>query len=284
MASRAIWKGSISFGLVTIPIGLWSAIEARGELAFHLLHKKDGSRVVQKRFCKAEDVEVRWNDVVKGYEYAKDQYVVVTDEDFEKARVPATQMFEIRAFVNATEVEDLYFEHPYYVAPQGRAGVKAYALLRDAMADTGKLATGTIVLRQREQLAALEPYKDALVLTTMRFANEIRSPKELDVPASRRGWTEKEMQLTRQLVDTLSDKWNPEEFRDTYTEVLRKLIEAKAEGKKFVAPEAPKRPRVVNLMQALQRSLEERQPLATASGRRAGSRKPARAGRRRAAA
>jgi DNA end-binding protein Ku len=186
MASRAIWKGSISFGLVTIPIGLWPAIEARGELAFHLLHKKDGSRVVQKRFCKAEDVEVPWNDVVKGYEYAKDQYVVVTDEDFEKARVPATQMFEIRAFVNATDVEDLYFEHPYYVAPQGRPGVKAYALLRDAMADTGKLAIGTIVLRQREQLAALEPYNDALVPSGTRRSSATLTPKCCESSSKRR--------------------------------------------------------------------------------------------------
>jgi DNA end-binding protein Ku len=285
MTPRAIWKGSISFGLVTIPIGLVSAVESRDELAFHLLHRKDGSRIVQKRFCKAEDVEVPWKEIEKGYEYAKGKYVVITDEEFEKARVPATRTFEVRAFVDANEVPDLYFDYPYYVAPDGRGGVKAYALLRDALGDTGKLAIGTIVLRQREHLAALESYERALVLTTMRFAHEIRTPKELDVPARHKGWTEKEMQLTRQLMDTLTGSWNPHEFRDTYTEVLRRVIAAKAKGKEVVGPEAPKRPRVANLMQALQRSLREQpRPLAKAPGRRAGSRRPARGGRRKVAA
>ena len=258
MATRITWKGSINFGLVTIPVGLLSAIESREELGFHLLHKKDGSRVVEKRFCKTEGVEVPWSDIVKGYEYAKNKYVVVTNEDFEKARVPGTQMFEIRAFVRATEVPDLHFDHPYYVAPQGRAGVKPYALLRDALTDTGKLAVGTLVLRQREQLAALEPYENALVLTTMRFRHEIRSPREIDVPARHKGWTDKEMKLARQLMETFSDTWKPEEFRDTYTEVLRKVIEAKVKGKEMVPPETPPRAHVVNLMEALQRSLKNR--------------------------
>jgi DNA end-binding protein Ku len=285
MAPRALWKGSISFGLVTIPIGLFSAIEAREELSFNLLHARDGSRIVQKRFCKAEDVEVPWSEVVKGYQHAKNQYVVVTDEDFEKARVPATHTFEIRAFVPEAEVPDLYFDHPYYVAPQGRGGVKAYALLRDALADSGRLAIGTIVLRQREHLGALAPYEEALVLTTMRFAAEIRPPGDLELPPARRGWTDKEMKLTRQLVDTLADEWKPEEFRDTYTEALRRVIEARIEGEEVVAPEAPRRARVVDLMEALKQSLAE-QPrrLAKAPARRAAARsRTAARGRRRAA-
>jgi DNA end-binding protein Ku len=285
MAPRAIWKGSISFGLVTIPIGLVPAIEAREELAFNLLHARDGSRIVQKRFCKAEDVEVPWREVVRGYQHAKGEYVVLTDEDFERARVPATQTFEIRAFVNAAEVEDLYFDHPYYVAPQGRGGLKAYTLLRDALADTGRLAVGTIVLRQREHLAALEPYRNTLVLTTMRFAHEIRSPKDLDLPVAHRGWTDTEMKLTRQLMDTLSDRWKPEEFRDTYSEVLRRVIEAKVQGKEIVTPEPPSRPRVVDLMEALRKSLEQRaRPLARAPGRPAPARRRAPARARRTAA
>jgi DNA end-binding protein Ku len=279
--ARALWKGSISFGLVTVPIGLVSAIEAGEELAFNLLHKKDGSRIVQKRFCKEEDVEVPWNEVVKGYQHVKDQYVVLTDEDFERARVPATQMFEIRRFVPAQDVEDLYFEHPYYVKPDGRGSGKPYALLRDALAETGKLGVGTIVLRQRERLAALEPAGEALVLTTMRFAHEIRSPKDLDLPKVNQGWTEKEMKLARQLMDTLSDDWDPKAFKDTYTDVLREIIEAKVEGKEIVAPETPKRARVASLMEALQKSLGER-PLAKVEGRKAAGKRP-RAGRRKAA-
>jgi DNA end-binding protein Ku len=280
--ARPLWKGSISFGLVTIPIGLVAAVEAREELRFNLLHKKDGSRIVQKRFCKEEDVEVPWSEVVKGYQYERDRYVVLTEEDFEKARVPATQMFEIRKFVPAQSVEDLYFEHPYYVEPAGRGGTKAYALLRDALAETGRIGLGTIVLRARERLGALEPAGEALVLTTMRFAHEIRSPKQLDLPGVRQGYAEKEMKLARQLMDTLSDEWDPREFRDTYTDVLRQIIEAKVEGKEIVSPEMPKRPRVANLMKALEQSLKERS-LAKAEEREAPTRKRARAGRRKAA-
>src|SRR5215467_13036671 len=224
MPPRALWKGSISFGLVTIPINLVSAAEPRQTLAFNLLHRKDKSRIVEKRFCQTEDVEVPWKDIVKGYQYAKDQYVVISDEDFERVRVPATQTFEIRKFVPAADVEDLYFNAPYYATPQGRSATKGYALLRDALRAAGKLAIGTIVLRQREHLAALEPADDALVLTTMRFAHEIRQRKNLDLPASGKGWNESEMKLARQLLDTLSGDWNPGDYHDTYTEALRDLI------------------------------------------------------------
>lgn len=266
--ARPIWKGAISFGLVTIPIKLYSAVERSEALSFHLLHRKDGSRIENKRFCREEDVEVPWSDVVKGYEYAKGEYVVVTDEDFAKARVPATQTFEIRAFVPATEVDDLYFDEPYYLAPQGKSGTKAYALLRDALGDTGRLGVGTVVLRQRERLAAVAPAQNMLVLSMMRFAHEIRSPKQFDVPKAGEGWTKKEMDLAHQLISTLADKWNPSEFRDTYTEVLREVIEAKVEGKEVVLPEGPRRPRVANLVKALQASLEEggRKPAAKAPG------------------
>lgn len=253
---RAMWTGSISFGLVTIPVSLYAAVEGREELAFHLLHKKDRSRIENKRFCKAEEVEVPWGELVKGYEYAKGEYVVMTDEDFEKARVPATQTFDIRAFVPATEVEDLYFDQPYYFAPGGPAGVKAYALLRDALRDTGKLGVGTIVLRQREHLGALTPVGDALVLTTMRFAHELRAATDLGLPKAGEGFSPKEMKLAHQLIDTLSSKWDPSEYKDTYTEVLRQAIEQKIAGKEISIPQ-PERPRtVVNLMEALEASLK----------------------------
>jgi len=269
MPPRALWKGSISFGLVTIPISLVSATEPRETLAFNLLHRKDGSRIVEKRFCAKEDVEVPWKDIVKGYQYAKDQYAVLTDEDFARVRVPATQTFDIRRFVPAADVEDLYFNSPYYVTPQGKPGLKAYALLRDALRETEKLAIGTIVLRQREHLAALEPVDQALVLTTMRFAHEIRRVKDLGLPASGKGWTDAEMKLARHLVDTLSGEWDPSEYRDTYTEALRKMVAAKAKGKETTAPEMPAPARVMDLMEALKRSLEKGPGrLARAAGRR----------------
>jgi len=276
MPPRALWKGSISFGLVTIPINLVSATETRETLAFNLLHRKDGSRIVEKRFCAKEDVEVPWKDIVKGYQYAKNQYAVVTDEDFARVRVPGTRTFDIRRFVPAADVEDLYFNYPYYVTPQGKSAVKAYALLRDALRETKKLAIGTIVLRQREHLAALEPLERALVLTTMRFAHEIRGLKDLDLPVSGKGWTDREMKLARHLVDTLSSEWDPGEYRDSYTDALRKTIEAKVEGKETTAPELPAPARVTDLMEALKRSLEKHpRRLAKAAGRRRSTRKAA---------
>jgi len=276
MAPRALWKGSISFGLVTVPISLVSATEPRETLAFNLLHRKDRSRIVEKRFCTKEDVEVPWKDIVKGYQYAKDQYVVVTDEDFARVRVPATQTFDIRRFVPAAEVEDLYFNYPYYVLPQGKSAVKAYALLRDALRATGKLAIGTIVLRQREHLAALAPVDVALVLTTMRYAHEIRRQKDLDLPAAGKGWADSEMKLARQLIDTLSGEWDPSEYRDTYSDALRKVIRAKVEGKEPAMAELSERARVTDLMEALRRSLEKRpRKLAKATGGRRNGRRSA---------
>lgn len=278
---RSIWKGAISFGLVTIPVNLYSAVERSESLSFHLLHKKDNSRIENKRFCKEEGVEVPWGEVVKGYEYAKGEHVVVTDEDFARARVPATQTFDVRAFVPASEVEDLYFDEPYYLAPNGRAAVKAYALIRDALRETGRIGVGTVVLRMREHLAAIEPAGEALVLSTMRFAHEIRSAKDLELPKAGEGWSEKEMDLARQLIDTLASKWDPTQFRDTYTEVLREIVEAKAEGKQVALPGAPRRPKVANLMKALQASLKHggarKAPAkAAARGRSAARRRPAR--------
>ena len=267
---RSIWKGAISFGLVTIPVNLYSAVERAETLSFHLLHKKDDSRIENKRVCKEEEVEVPWNEIVKGYEVAKGEYVVVTDEDFARARVPGTQTFDVRAFVPADEVDDLYFDEPYYLAPNGRAAIKAYALLRDALRDTGRIGVGTIVLRMREHLAAIEPTGKALVLSTMRFAHEIRSPNDLDLPKEGEGRAKKEMELARQLIDTLASKWDPTQFRDTYTDVLRQIIEAKAKGKTVALPEGPRRPKVASLMKALQASLKDggaRKPPAPAAGR-----------------
>jgi DNA end-binding protein Ku len=253
--ARAIWKGSISFGLVTIPVGLHSAIDSADRLSFRLLHAKDRSPIDYKRFCEAEDVEVRWQDIVKGFEYRRGEYVVLTDEDFEKAQAPGTQTFEVRAFVPAADVEDLYFDHPYYLAPAGRGATKGYALLRDALEEEGKLGIGTIVIRQREHLAAITPAGPALVLTTMRFAHEIRSPKTLDLPQGASGWSKKEMTLARQLIGTLSAAWNPKDYRDTYATVLRDIIKRKAKGQRIEAPRAERTPRVVNLMEALERSV-----------------------------
>jgi DNA end-binding protein Ku len=277
---RSVWTGSISFGLVSVPVRLVSAVERGNELSFRLLHARDHARIDYKRFCEAEEIEVPWSEIVKGYEHERGQYVVLTSEDFERARTPATQRFDIRDFVPARAIDFMYFDHPYYLAPSGRGAAKSYALLRDALAETGRVGVGTIVLRQREQLAALEPAGRALALTTMRFAYEIRTPDDLDLPEPGAGWTEREMKLARQLIETLESDWEPERYRDTYREVLLDVIQKKLEGKEVDAPAIPKPRPVANLVKALEESLAARRGAAKAEPRR----KRARPGRRRPAA
>jgi DNA end-binding protein Ku len=270
--ARPVWKGAITFGLVTIPVGLSPAIERKAQLSFRLLHDKDQSPIDYRRFCAEENVEVPWREIVKGYEFAKGEFVVVTDEDFARARVPGTDTFEIRDFVPAGSIGPLYFDQPYYVTPGGKGGVKAYALLRDALRRTGRVGIGTIVLRQREHLAALHPLDDALVLSTLRYAHEIRSTKDLDLPAEGAGYQKREMDLGLQLVESLAGDWRPDQYRDTYHEVLLEVIEKKIEGKEIaVAPEAKRPARVVNLAKALEQSLR-------APARREGAKAPARRG------
>jgi DNA end-binding protein Ku len=267
--ARPIWKGSISFGLVTIPVGLYSAVERSSELSFRLLHGKDGSRIDYKRFCTEEHVEVPWGEIVKGYEYEKGRFVVITDEDFEKARVPATQTITITDFVPATDIDSIYFDHPYYVAPAGKPGTKAYALLRDALQETGRIGVGTVVLRQREHLVAVEPAGKLLAVTTMRWGYEIREADGFDVPAAGDGWAEKEMKLARQLIDTLAADWNPDKYEDTYRDAIMDVIQQKIEGKDIETPRLPKAKPVVDLVKALERSLAEpRKAPARAKGRR----------------
>ncbi len=267
-SERAIWKGAVSFGLVTIPVGLYAATERANEIAFRLLHRRDVSPIEYKRFCEKEEVEVPWSEIVKGYEYAKGRYMVITDEDLATARVPSTQTCAIRDFVPAQSIDDLYFNHPYYLAPSGRAAVKPYALLRDALETTGRVGVATIVLRQREHLAALEPAGEALVLTTMRWAYEIRSPERLDLPKRNAGWDKREMELALRLIDTLASDFDPRRYKDTYRDVLLKVIEAKVKGEALELS-APARPRRVgDLMQVLEKSLRERKGPARAPGRR----------------
>ena len=278
--ARPIWKGALSFGLVTIPIGLYSAVERKSELSFHLLHEKDKSRIDYKRFCAEEGVEVPWSEIVKGYEYEKGQYVVMTDEDFEKARVPASETIEITDFVPAGAIDFMFFDQPYYVAPGGKGATKAYALLRDALEETKRVGIGMLVMRQRQHLVAVEPAGDLLSVTTMRWKSEIRSSHDFDVPGHGDGYVKKEMTLALQLVDTLAADWEPEKYRDTDTEVLRNAIEQKIETGHVEAPAAPEKPpHVVNLVKALEESLKKpRKELARAESRE--GRKAASGGRR----
>jgi DNA end-binding protein Ku len=279
---RPIWKGAISFGLVTVPVGLYAATERAAEIRFRLLHAKDSSPIDYKRVCEAEGAEVPWDQIVRGYEYAKGQYVVLTDKDLARARVEATQTFAIRDFVPAHAIDVLHYDQAYYLAPASKAASKAYALLREALAESGRVGIGTLVLRQREHLAALVPEGRVLALTTLRYAYEIRSTDSLDVPAATRA-DKRELALARQLIDTLARDWDPTRYRDTYRDVLLKVIEQKAKGEPVSPPARRKPAPVVDLMDALRRSLAEpRRAPATASGRR-GGRRPSRRTARRAA-
>lgn len=264
---RSMWKGAITFGLVTVPVSLYSATERQGELRFRLLHGKDRAPVDYRRYCSAENVEVEWNDIVKGYEYEKGKFVVMTDEDFDRAKTPATQTIDVTDFVPASEIDFAHFETPYWLEPD-RAGRKGYALLRDALRESGRVGIGTLVMRQREHLVAVRPAGDALMLTTMRFANEIRSAEGLDTPRDVK-LDPREMKLAGQLIETLAGPWQPEKYHDTYTETLQRAIEQKLAGEEIHVPAPGGPPKVVDLMEALQASLKEgRRPPAKANGRR----------------
>ena len=251
---RPIWKGALTFGLVNIPVGLYSAT-TRSDLSFRLLHAKDQAPIAYRRICTEENVEVPWPEIVKGYEYEKGQFVVMTEADFEQAGVEATQTIDIRDFVRTDAIPATYFEQPYYLEPQ-KTGTKAYALLREALKRSERIGVATVVLRQREHLAAVQPAGDALTLTTMRFAHEIVPPSGLTLPGDG-GLDRREIDLALQLVDTLAGEFDAEKYRDQYREALLSVIEQKLQGRTPATPATRKPPtKVVDLMQALEASLK----------------------------
>src|SRR5688500_8719924 len=253
---RPIWKGALTFGLVNIPVGLYSAT-TRSDLSFRLLHAKDQAPIAYRRVCTEENVEVPWPEIVKGYEYEKGQFVIMTEADFDKADVDATQTIDIRDFVRADAIPATYFEQPYYLEPQ-KTGIKAYALLREALKRSGRLGVATVVLRQREHLAAVQAAGEALTLTTMRFAHEIVAPGRLALPRDA-GRGPHDTDLALQLVDTLAGEFDAEKYRDQHREDLLGVIEQKLQGRVPATPATRKPPtKVVDLMQALEASLKAR--------------------------
>jgi DNA end-binding protein Ku len=255
---RAIWKGNISFALVTIPISLISATK-RNEISFHYLHKKDLSTVSYKRFCDEEDSEVAWEDLTRGYEYEKGQYVEITDEDLDRADVELTKTIQVIEFVKEEEIDSIYFDKPYYLEPQ-KGGERAYALMREALAQSKRVGIARVVLKSREHLAAVKPVGNMITLDTMRFAHEIVDPKALDLPG-KIDVSEKEMKLADMLIDSMSDKFDPKRYKDEYYEKVLEVIRAKVEGVSPKLPSGkPKAPTgVVDLMEILKESLKETQ-------------------------
>jgi DNA end-binding protein Ku len=256
--ARAIWKGSISFGLVNIPIALYPATR-REELRFRLLRKSDLSPVNYKRVAEKDGKEVPWAQIVKGYEYEKGKYIVLKDEDFQRVDLEATQTVDIQDFVDQEEIAPMFFYKPYYLEPQ-KGGDKAYALLRDALKDTNKVGVAKVVIKTRQYLAGVKPEDGALVLELMHFADELADPEKLHVP-KKMEVGKREMSMAKSLIDTMSSKWNPEKYKDDYREALMEVIEEKVEagGKEIEEKprKAPKPTKVIDLVSVLQKSLEE---------------------------
>jgi len=260
--ARAIWKGSISFGLVNIPVGLYSA-ESRDEIHFKLLDKRNLSPIHYKRVSEESNREVPWDETARGYEFADGKYVVLSDEDLKRASPEATQTIDIVDFVDLEEISPLYFDKPYYLAPD-KKGAKAYALLREVLRRTGKVGIAQVVIRTRQYLAAVVARGEVLTLELMRYAHELRDPEELDLPHGKQGISAKELQMAERLVEGMVEAWHPEKYKDEYRRDLMKMIEERVEaGQLEASPEPAPRPeraaggKVVDLMALLKRSIED---------------------------
>ena len=253
--ARSIWKGSIAFGLVNIPVELYSAVRDHRP-KFRLLHAKDESPVQYERICQTEGKPVGWEELVKGYEYEKGQFVVLTKDDFKTAALEKTKTVDILDFVDPKDVDDRYFETPYYLQP-GKGADRSYALLRDAIRDSGKIGISKIILREAQHLAAVEAIGDALVLTMMRFPDELADLGEFRFPKAE-GTRASELRMARQLVENLSAEWEPEKYTDEYVENLKRIIQAKIKGRKpkLQGREVERPAEVVDLMARLKASLE----------------------------
>ncbi len=252
---RAIWSGSVSFGLVNVPIKLVSATSSK-DVRFNQLHDADGGRINQKRVCSVDGEEVDYGHIVKGYDLGGGRYVIIEPEELRSIDPESSRSIDIEEFVDLAEIDPIYFDHPYYLVPDDRAE-KPYALLAEAMADTGKVALGKFVLRTKQYLAALRAKDGVLVLSTMLFADEVIDTGELDVPTTEATRpSERELSMARQLVESLSAPFDPGKYHDTYREKVLELIEMKADGEVIAeAPEPAAAAPVVDLMAALEASL-----------------------------
>jgi DNA end-binding protein Ku len=276
-ASRPIWKGSIDFGLVSIPVKLYSGVGS-DNIDFDLLDKRDFSRVRYKRVNEKTGREVPWDDIVKGYEYRKGEYVALTDADFERANVEASRSIAITQFVDVADISPVYFDKPYYLEPL-KNGRRAYLLLREAIKRCGKAGVATVVIRSRQHLAALIVEGPVLLLNLLRFRDELRNPAGLDVPESGEkgaAVSAEEIKMAERLVESMTGAWNPEKYRDEYSKDIRKLIDKKVKAGRTKAIEAelpaerPKRDgKVIDIMHLLRESVEKAsKPAPEQAGRR----------------
>src|SRR6476659_1676120 len=273
---RAIWKGSISFGLVNIPIALYPATR-KEELKFRLLRKGDLSPVNYKRVAEKDGKEVPWGQIVKGYEYEKGKFVVLSEKDFQRVDLEATQTVDIQDFVDVEEIDPMFFYKPYYLEPQ-KGGDKAYALLRETLEKTRKVGIAKVIIKTRQYLAGVKPLKHALVLELMHFAEELSDAEKLNVPKKTAQPGKREMDMAKALVDSMSAEWNPSKYKDDYRDALMDVIEEKVEsdGEEIEEKAKPKKPstKVIDLVAVLQESLAKSRGEGKRKGKK--SRAPAR--------
>jgi DNA end-binding protein Ku len=257
--ARAMWKGAIQFGLVTIPVKLYTATESGKTISFHLLHEDDLSRIQMKIYCPTDEKVIPRSDTVRGYEYAPDQYVVITDEDLETVPLKTVRSIEIHQFVERQEAEEnantQFVERAYYLEPDP-IGRKAFALLKSVLAEKELTAICKVVIKDREDLAALNPFGPTMLLTTIKWPDEIRPVSELDLPREEPEFKPAERKMAEQLVAAMTEEFNPKDFKDEYREALMKVIQAKVEGKETFTRQEPEEPtKLVDLMAALEASV-----------------------------
>jgi DNA end-binding protein Ku len=250
---RAIWSGSISFGMVTIPVKLFGATESK-DIRFSLLHATCGTKLQQKRWCPTDEVEVPWNETARGYEYAKGQYVKLTDEDFEQLPLPSKHIIDLSAFVEEREIDPVFYERSYYLEPGERAE-KPYALLLKALEEKKLSATASITIRSKEQLCVLRAHEGAIMLETLYYPDEIRQERGVDLDKVK--VSERELEMAFTLIEILKKPFDPSEYRDHYREALAQLIEAKLEGNQVTSAPPARQTRVFDLAEALKRSVEQ---------------------------
>jgi DNA end-binding protein Ku len=273
---RTIWNGSISFGLVNIPIGLAVATQ-RSDVAFRTLHRECGTPIKQRRWCPLHEREVDGDDLVKGWEFSKGQYVVVEESDLEGVALQRSQSIEILRFVELSEVDPLYFDRTYFLAPaQAENARRPYVLLLEAMKDSGMAAVGKFVLWGKENLCLIRPLGDSLAMETLFFAEDVRSRAEIEEAVEATDVKGPELELARQVIASLVGEWDPEEFENEHRRDLRAMLEAKLAGEEIARPEPVPETPVVDLMEALRRSVAEAQERRPADGKAKTPKKPAR--------
>ena len=266
---RSIWKGFIRFSLVTIPVNLYSAVESSSTISFNQLHKKDNGRVGYEKKCKKCGNVLSNDEIVKGYEFQPDQYIIIDNEDLQKIKLESTKTIEIEGFVNASEVSPKLYDSPYFIGPDGEVGKKAYALFTETLKETGKMGIGKVILRDREDIVMISPEENGMMMFKLRYPNELR--KISSVPQLNGVKADKDqLKLAKTLVDSMTTTMDKIELKDKYQDALRELIEAKAEGKEIVATTTEVKP-VTDIMAALKQSLEqakkEKMPMEKAKGK-----------------